>query len=431
MAARATMGRCSWWRECAGTRRVVSWPDAHSSVHRRPTPACLTGGRRACSNGAASHVRCGHDFRAVPEALTSESFPLTVFAAIPPDNRPWPPSASRPSVAWPPGRCLRLQLPTDDGLRSTMCATSPLTAPRNACSQSTSTSLTAKPKSRCRHCHGDYAFDRLLRLAADQCARQGVKNIDQLKEVYKEKIETMCKEDAALPTPEALLKSAEKPASSTPPPFTPPPPPPSAQPATKSPTDSKLPPGVKTLSSFIDVEKTLELPEKEIELIWRLRHAQNPQSLCAMMNSGSWNTISRNARRHPQFVLPIPRQSQDGQGAEIHFMQWTFPAENVATVLFTHLAEYQLRNEFASPHTTVTFHTEMAESKGIVLVQGTIVDNRGVSVDEGKWLLMCLQKFYGLQAEEPGSNRKKLLEMFSRGDGGFKVEELLDEAEKI
>ncbi|KAF4309626.1 ATP11 domain-containing protein [Botryosphaeria dothidea] len=281
--------------------------------------------------------------------------------------------------------------------------------------------------------HG--AQERVLAKYKDKLDRkakeQGVKDIDQLKEVYKEKIETMRKEDAALPAPEALLKSAEKLASSTPPPFTPPPPPPSAQPATKSPTDSKLPPGVKTLSSFIDVEKTLELPEKEIELIWRLRHAQNPQSLCAMMNSGSWNTISRNARRHPQFVLPIPRQSQDGQGAEIHFMQWTFPAENVATVLFTHLAEYQLRNEFASPHTMVTFHIEMAESKGLVLVQGTVVDNRGVSVDEGKWLLMCLQKFYGLQAEEPGSNRKKLLEMFSRGDGGFKVEELLDEAEKI
>ncbi|EKG14633.1 ATP11 domain-containing protein [Macrophomina phaseolina MS6] len=280
--------------------------------------------------------------------------------------------------------------------------------------------------------HG--AQERVLAKYKDKLARkakeQGVKDIDELKEVYKEKIETVRKEAAAPPSTEALLRSTEKSVSSTPPPFAPPPPP-SAQPAPTSPTESKLPPGVKTLSSFIDVEKTLELPEKEIEMIWRLRHARNPQSLCAIMNSGSWNTIFQNARRHPQFVLPIPRQSPDGQGAEIHFMQWTFPAENCATVLFTHLAEYQLRNEFAAPHTTVTFHTEMADSKGLVLVQGTVLDNRGISVDEGKWLLMCLQKFYGLQAEEPGSNRKKLLEMFSRGDGAFKIEELLDEAEKI
>ncbi|KAB2578622.1 putative f1f0 atp synthase assembly protein atp11 protein [Lasiodiplodia theobromae] len=250
----------------------------------------------------------------------------------------------------------------------------------------------------------------------------GVKDIDELKAVYKEKIETVRKEAAALPS------TAETTTDQLP--FKPPPPP-TAQSVSQSSADSKLPPGVKTLSSFIDVEKTLELPEKEIEMIWRLRHARNPQSLCAVMKSSGWDTIYKNARQHPQFVLPIPRQSQDGQAAEIHFMQWTFPAENCATVLFTHLAEYQLRSEFAAPHTTVTFHADMAGSKGLVLVQGNVVENRGVSVDEGKWLLMCLQKFYGLQAEEAGGKRKSLLEMFSRGDGGFKVEELLDEAEKI
>ena len=50
-------------------------------------------------------------------------------------------------------------------------------------------------------------------------------------------------------------------------------------------------------------------------------------------------------------------------------------------------------------------------------------------MDEGKWLLMCLQKFYGGGEEQ--TERKKLLQQFSQGDGGFKVEELLEEAEKI
>ena len=49
-------------------------------------------------------------------------------------------------------------------------------------------------------------------------------------------------------------------------------------------------------------------------------------------------------------------------------------------------------------------------------------------MEEGKWLLMCLQKFYG---GEEKLERRKLLEQFSKGDGGFKVEELLEEAEKI
>lgn len=110
-------------------------------------------------------------------------------------------------------------------------------------------------------------------------------------------------------------------------------------------------------------------------------------------------------------------------------MQWTFPSPTTATVLFTHLAEYKLRGEFSQPHTTITHHLDLLHPKGIVLLQGSVQPNRGITVDESKWLLMCLQKFYGQTAEQ--TPRRKLLEQFSQGDGAFKVEELLEEAEKI
>ena len=167
------------------------------------------------------------------------------------------------------------------------------------------------------------------------------------------------------------------------------------------------------------------LPQKEIEYIWRLRHATDPQSLCAVIPQSTYNRIEATARRHPQFILPIPRE---GKGAEIHFLQWTFPSPTTTTVLFTHLAEFKLRGEYAQPHTTVTHHLDLADPKGLVLLHGNVVDGRGITVEEGKWLLMCLQKFYGA---EQRVERKKLLEQFSQGDGGFKVEELLEEAEKI
>lgn len=57
------------------------------------------------------------------------------------------------------------------------------------------------------------------------------------------------------------------------------------------------------------------------------------------------------------------------------------------------------------------------------------MDGRGVSVEEGKWLLMCLQKFYGGEGQQV--SRQRLLEQFSGGDEAFKVEDLLEEAEKI
>ena len=59
------------------------------------------------------------------------------------------------------------------------------------------------------------------------------------------------------------------------------------------------------------------------------------------------------------------------------------------------------------------------------------MDRKGVSVDEAKWLVMCLQKFYGLPSASRREERRRLLEMFSNGDEGFKVEELLEEAERI
>lgn len=80
-------------------------------------------------------------------------------------------------------------------------------------------------------------------------------------------------------------------------------------------------------------------------------------------------------------------------------------------------------------------------------MEGNVLEGRGVSVEEGRWLVMCLQKFYaegsgdgevsGGEEKERAARRKerrvrkKLLEQFSQGDGGFRIEELLEEAEKI
>lgn len=239
-------------------------------------------------------------------------------------------------------------------------------------------------------------------------SREGLKDIAELKAVYqkkteaqKEKSTTTPQQPLSAPSRQHIPQSAE------------------------STSDIKAAQshGIKTLSSFIDIPKTLELPQKEIEYIWRLRHMQDPQSLCATVPQQVYRRIEDTARRYPQFILPLPRE---GSGAEIHFLQWTFPTPSTSTVLFTHLAEFKLRGEYAQPHTTITYHLDIVAEKGLVLLHGNVVEGRGVAVDEGKWLLMCLQKFYG------GDNERiKLLEQFSQGNKAFKVEHLLNEAEKI
>jgi ATP synthase mitochondrial F1 complex assembly factor 1 len=266
----------------------------------------------------------------------------------------------------------------------------------------------------------------------DQKAKeQGLSNVDELKEVYSDKIQELRKK-AIVPGANAPLNAQQPPTpqqtASSIPYQAPPPPRPQAVPQVPKSGD-----GIKTLSSFIDVDKTSRLPQKEIETIWRLRHVRDPNSLCAVMPAETFARIAGTARKHPQFILPIPREEK---GAEIHFLQWTFPSPTTATVLFTHLAEFKLRGEFAQPHTTVTHHIDLAESNGLVMLEGRVMEDRGVSVEEGKWLLMCLQKFYGFEAHSDAAKansqrRKKLMEQFSGGDEGFKVEELLEEAEKV
>jgi len=304
------------------------------------------------------------------------------------------------------------ELPSGDGHKSMMFDSWPPSNPTES-SRNIKRSLLERRKSR-----NIFGIDNLECLLTARSSREGLRDINELKEAYKDKIQNL-KKNASIPIP---IPSTAPQSSASSSPFPPPPSPPQI-PAEKLPPSTK---GIKTLSAYLDLEKTRALPQKELEAIWRLRHVNDAQSLCAVIPIEVYKTLEATAKKHPHFILPLPKE---GQGAEIHFLQWTFPAENTVTVLFTHLAEFKLRVEFSQPHTTITHHLELAEDKGVVLLQGQVVEGRGVSVDEAKWLVMCLQKFYGFGGEK--SERKRLLELFGKGDAAFKIEDLVEEAEKI
>ncbi|KAJ9604966.1 hypothetical protein H2200_010355 [Cladophialophora chaetospira] len=312
-------------------------------------------------------------------------------------------------------------------------------------------------------------LDRYKHKLQQKAKEEGVESISELKEVYKEKIEGLKK--AANPTSTQTSVGHATLAGAKRSPFQQPPPPPptpqsTGQPGPSSQAKTSGAPGIKPLSSYLDLEKVSSLPNKEVEYIWRLRHANDPLSLCAVIPLETYNRIYRTARNHPQFVLPLPRPAaEDGSGdvkqsaegfeggaersaADIHFLQWGFhppagPPPNpgiettnthISTVLFTHLAAFKVHGTFAQPHTTITHHLDLADSHGLVLLNGSVTKGRGVSVEEARWLLMCLQKFYDQEGHGGGIGREKrqgLLEKFSKGDQGFNLEELVDEAERI
>ena len=190
-----------------------------------------------------------------------------------------------------------------------------------------------------RH-NSSQVLDKYKSKLEEKAKKEGKQNVDELKEAYKDKIDNFRK-NAIVPGANAPLSAQQPPTpvqtdSSIP---YQPPPPPEPQQAQQNPSAlpnvPKVPgrkDGVKILGSFIDVDKTSELPDKEIETIWRLRHVKDPQSLCATMQAETFRRIMVTARKHPQFILPLPREEQ---GAEIHFLQWTFPSETTATVLLS------------------------------------------------------------------------------------------------
>ncbi|KAI1813597.1 ATP11-domain-containing protein [Poronia punctata] len=271
---------------------------------------------------------------------------------------------------------------------------------------------------------------------------EGLRDANELKAAYADKIKELKKQDSiTIPGLDALLADEE----------------PAKQPQAQAQTDPSQPQtqtqttqtqttqsrsttaqgAVKPLSEILDLPKARALPEKELTAIWRLHHASQKDSLCAVVPTETYRALERTARKYPTFVLPVPRE---GQGAEIHFLQWVFDAvSGTSTVLFTQLAEYKARGEWAQPHTSVTHYADFdgtdglsrEENQGVVLMAGNVVDGRGASVRDAQWLVMLLQRFYTEESLGGSPAKRALLEAFGKGDGNFSVEKLLEESEKL
>lgn len=144
---------------------------------------------------------------------------------------------------------------------------------------------------------------------------------------------------------------------------------------------------------------------------------------------------------------PEGEKVPESTGADIHFLQWAFhpPASSpspkvdpsqthnvhTSTVIFTHLAAYKNHGSYAQPHTTLTHHLDLADEKGLVLMHGQVMPDSGVSAPEASWLASCVQRFYDFQGQASG-RKEELVRSFTQGDGErFKVESLLEEAEKL
>lgn len=104
-------------------------------------------------------------------------------------------------------------------------------------------------------------------------------------------------------------------------------------------------------------------------------------------------------------------------GFEIFFLQF-----QGHQIFFTQLLEYQINKENARPSLSISFYSELAEKKGIVLMVGELSNSDGpLSLKDAQNLIYQLQIFYVTGSE----SQKKMVEMFWKEPQNFKYEDLI------
>ncbi|OLL26857.1 Protein atp11, mitochondrial [Neolecta irregularis DAH-3] len=246
-----------------------------------------------------------------------------------------------------------------------------------------------------------------------QDIRLGASSVEELREIY-HKQQRPQSELCQKPEPQKELPSDT---------------PISTGPAEASPARSPGPrfAPLKTLSSYIDVEKISLRDVKEIELIWSARNNSDPACLYATIPCQVYQRMHQTARSNPMFVLPLPRGES---GVEMHLLQWAFPESNISYVMITSLGEYKLKGEYSRPHTVLSHFSDLSQNKAIVLMRGEIENNR-ISFDDATLLAMSLQKFYAAKdTEDYGKRKQDMINSFTRGDG-FDISSLIEETDRL
>lgn len=185
---------------------------------------------------------------------------------------------------------------------------------------------------------------------------------------------------------------------------------------------------IKSLDSYIDVEKLRLHDAKEIALLWRARFADSETSICAVIPKETYASIYKSAREYPMFVLPLLRPDQ---GVEMHFLQWMFPNATTSHLMITSLLEYKMKGEYSRPHTIIEHHTELADEKGLVFMKGDLTDSRALEPLQATWMITLLQRFYcPLESDPTAERRKKILHDFNKGID-LDVDALIAEAKAV
>ncbi|KAE8222359.1 hypothetical protein CF319_g4430 [Tilletia indica] len=214
---------------------------------------------------------------------------------------------------------------------------------------------------------------------------------------------------------------------------------------------------VKPLSAIMDLNKlfapnedgSLPTPDApHVSQLWTTYHTLK-NKLSAVIPTPIYEQMRTLSSKYPRFVIPLLRDDAidgGGGGNEMFYMEWTTlptptphlallsrpPTPKPTSILFTSLAEYKLRQEYARPAFVLTHYTDLAHSHGLVLMRGEISEDTGggkmLSDAEAQRLCVTLQRFYLPSSQEGSEERSELVRIFHEEPDKFDVERLVKAA---
>ncbi|KAJ4976314.1 hypothetical protein NE237_001420 [Protea cynaroides] len=165
----------------------------------------------------------------------------------------------------------------------------------------------------------------------------------------------------------------------------------------------------KPLNSIMDIERVKNRSSEDLISIWDDYHLGRGH-IGTTMKANLYHLLEQRALSCRHFVIPLWK----GSGFTTMFVQVLLPH-----MLFTGLEDYKARGTQAAPYFTMSYYTEFADSKDLVLIRGDVVFTSKLSDSEAKWLSETTQTFY------LNDDRYKLVERFNRETHEFEFNDVL------
>eukprot|EP00245_Coleochaete_scutata_P017247 TRINITY_DN8371_c0_g2_i1.p1 TRINITY_DN8371_c0_g2~~TRINITY_DN8371_c0_g2_i1.p1 ORF type:complete len:202 (+),score=36.64 TRINITY_DN8371_c0_g2_i1:72-608(+) len=170
-------------------------------------------------------------------------------------------------------------------------------------------------------------------------------------------------------------------------------------------------PTPKSLDSILKLETIENLSSEDLAAMWNDYHTGRGH-VSAVMTTPLYKQLKQRADACPLFVLPVRKE----EGFVSLLSQAQMPH-----MLFTGLEDFKMLGPKASPYFTVTHYTDLADSKGLVLVRGDIVLATRLSDNEAQTLLANAHSFY------LDDNRYKRVLTFNKESRDFDFRDVLQD----